>query len=104
MELLKTVDAASVMLFDTRLSEGEIQTFATALAYMLDTLDNAHLHAVFNEDVEPELETPAETRQFLETTLQELVSLLQEHCSDEYLPQRFRKQSIAMAGALQEGR
>ncbi|MFQ5855482.1 MAG: hypothetical protein ACE5LU_07575 [Anaerolineae bacterium] len=103
MELLRSEDVASVILFDIRLSEGEIEAFATAVAYMLDTLDDAHLHAVFNHDGEPDLETPLETRQFLETTLQELMNLIQEHCYVEYLPRRFRERSVAMVDAVQEG-
>ena len=98
MDLLRTEDVASVILFDLRLSEGEIQTFATALAYLLETLDDEQLHAVFNEGEEG-LETPSETRQFLEMTLEELVTLLQAHCHAEYLPPRFRAQRIAAAGA-----
>jgi len=101
MELLRSEDVASVILFDLRLSEGEIQTFATALAYLLENLDNEQLHAVFNEG-EGDLETPSETRQFLEMTLQQLVDLIQEHCHVEYLPLRFRAQSITPAGAVQE--
>ena len=102
MELLRSEDVASVILFDIRLSEGEIETFATALAHMLDNLDDAHLHAAFNHDGEANCETPLETRQFLETTLEELMSLIQEHCYIEYLPPRFRQRSVVMAGAVQE--
>ncbi|MFQ5341706.1 MAG: hypothetical protein ACE5F6_09200 [Anaerolineae bacterium] len=103
MELLRSEDVASVILFDIRLSEGELETFATALAYMLDALDDTHLHALFNHDGVTDSETPLETRQFLETTLEELMSLIQEHCYVEYLPPRFRQRSVAMAGAVQEG-
>lgn len=102
MELRETEDAASVILFDIRLSEGELETFATALAYMLDTLDDTHLHAVFNQDGETQWETPSETREFLEATLQEAMNLIQEHCYTEYLPPRLRKRSVTEVGVVQE--
>lgn len=103
MELLRTEDVASVILFDLRLSEGEIQTLATALAYLFETLDDAHLHAVFNEGGERDLETPFETRQFLEMILQELTDLIQTHCHAEYLPPRFRVRGVPLVRAVQEG-
>ena len=91
MELLKTEDVATVILFDLRLSEGEIQYLATAVNFVLKNLNDEQLHVAFNEEERRALETPSETRKFLESTFHELIELLQDHCRTEFLPRRFRE-------------
>jgi len=90
MDLLHTEDVASVVLFDLRLSEGELQTFADALNYVLETLDVTQIHAVFTDDKSHDLETPEDTREFVQDRFYELMGLIKKYCRAEFLPQRFQ--------------
>ncbi len=92
MELLKTKDAATVILFDLRLSEGELQYFAIALDYLLKNLDDKQLHALFTEPQYQQQIDPSETRGFAEETVRELVTMIRKHCEPRLLPSRFRGQ------------
>ena len=89
MDLLHVQEVASVALFDLRLSEDEMEAFATALSHALQTLDDEDLHKVFADDL-ADLGTPAETREFAQGTYDEVVALLRQYCRPEFLPTRFR--------------
>ena len=83
MNLINTEDVASVILFDLRASEGELQYLAIALNQVLTKLPDEELHAVFtNHDSEI---APDETREFIEDMHQYLVGMLREHSYPEYL-------------------
>lgn len=88
MDLLHTEDEGSVIVFDLRLSEAELQYLAIAVEYILKTLDDTQLNAEFVDDGQPE--TPTEAREFLTETWHELVALLQTYCHPDFLPARFR--------------
>lgn len=83
MNLLNTEDVASVILFDLRASEGELQYLAIALNQMLTKFQDEELHALFSNH-DPEI-APDETREFIEDMHQYLVSMLREHSYSEYL-------------------
>jgi hypothetical protein len=89
MELLHSQDVASVVLFDLRLSEGEVQTVADALKYVLETLDVAQIQTVFTDEKSRDLERPEDTREFVQDMFVELMDLIRMHCRLDLLPQRF---------------
>ena len=76
MNLLKTEDVSSVILFDLCISEGELQFLADSLGYLLKTLDINSLHKVFTDESERTLETPLETKDFAEEMFKELMDLI----------------------------
>lgn len=83
MNLLNTEDVASVILFDLRASEGELQYLAIALNQVLTKFQDEELHTLFSNH-DPEI-APDETREFIEDMHQYLVSMLREHSYPEYL-------------------
>jgi hypothetical protein len=87
MDLLQTEEVATVVLFDLRLSEGDLQYFALAVEYALTHLDDSQLQRYFDAGVEDV--PPSETREILEDRLQQLMSLIQEHCRSDLLDEYF---------------
>lgn len=92
MELLKTEDVATVILFDLRISEGELQQFAIALDFLLKNLDDAELHALMTDPKHRQVTGALETREFVEETVRELVAMIRKYCRPNLLPARFREQ------------
>jgi hypothetical protein len=100
MDLLNVEDVASVMLFDIRISEGELQILADALAYLLESLNKEQLHNVFVDmeeigdrfrDLPPENQpTPDKTEEFVQGVYEELMMLIVDNCRQEFLPNRFK--------------
>lgn len=88
MNLINTQDVASVILFDLRASEGELQYFAIALDHILGKLEDEELHALF-ADNDPTY-AAAETREFLADMFQYLKGILREHCYSDYLMTRLK--------------
>jgi len=76
MELLHTTSVSDIRLFELRISEGELQNMIAALDYILKKLDESQIHAVFTPEGYEGLETPAETREFLEEMLHELSAFM----------------------------
>ena len=99
MDLLRAEDVATVVLFDLRLSEGELEYLAIAAKYLLDNLTDQQLHAVLNDDPSKRKGNPAVTREFLEGRYDEIVALLQEYCRPQFLPKRFRADVESSAAA-----
>ena len=83
MNLLNTEDVASVILFDLRASESELEYLAIALNRVLKLQDD-RLHALFTDN-DPAIPSH-ETREFIEDMYQYLVRTLREHSYPEYLP------------------
>ncbi|MGB0389403.1 MAG: hypothetical protein ACPGWR_31655 [Ardenticatenaceae bacterium] len=90
MNLLNSEDVASVILFDLRASEGELQYISTALNRVLQ-LQDERLHALFTDN-DPGI-PPSETREFIEDMYQYLVRMLREHSYPEYLPTALKVKS-----------
>ena len=90
MNLLNTEDVASVILFDLRASEGELQYLAIALNRVL-RLQDEELDALFTDN-DPAI-PPSETREFIEDMYQYLVRMLREHGYPEYLPTALKAKS-----------
>jgi hypothetical protein len=88
MDIIGTSDAASVILFDIRVSEGEMQYLLIALEHLLRTLSDEELHALFtggHPDVQPE-----ETREFVDDRAHELREAILTYCDPQYLPAYFK--------------
>lgn len=91
MNLINTEDVASMILFDLRASEGELQYLAIALNQVLTKLPDKELHALFTNH-DPDI-APDETREFIEDMHQYLVSMLGEHSYPEYLVPALKSQN-----------
>jgi hypothetical protein len=93
MDLVEAKDYASVIGFTLRVSEGEMETLADVIAYVLRELNDEELFLMFSGDGGPEeqLGEPGEARPFLERMLGELLGMISENCYPQFLPQRFRK-------------
>lgn len=91
MELLRTEDVASVVLFDLRLSESALETFSIALEYLLQTMNAVELHRLFNDEDRRDLETPEQTWEHVSQLQEQLATLVATYCRPEFLPQQFRK-------------
>jgi hypothetical protein len=96
MDLLNIQDMASIVVFTLQISEGELQVIADTLSYLLSNLDNVQLYNVFgdhggNSDSQNLFQEPIEAREFVEDIFKELMTFIQENCSHEFLPERFRQ-------------
>ena len=90
MNLLNTEDVASVILFDLRASQGELQYMAIALNRVLE-LQDEELGCLFTDN-DPAIPA-SETREFIEDMYQYLVRMLREHGYPEYLPTALKAKS-----------
>jgi hypothetical protein len=94
MELLNKQQVASVVLFDLRFSEGEIQYLADSIRYLLENLSDEEMHSVFNDEAGKSLESSKESRLFAEGLYEDLMDLIKAYCKEEYLEKRFKEWKI----------
>lgn len=88
MEVIDTEDASSVILFDLRMSESELEYIATALEYVLKHLSQEDLHRLFDEG-SAAVEV-SDAQEFLEIMLEHATTAIRQYCIPKYLPKRFR--------------
>lgn len=91
MELLRVEDAASISVFELRLSEDALEYFADSMAYVLRVLDDEALHNIFYDERSHSFQSPKETREFSERLYKQLMDLIKTYCKDEFLDDRFRQ-------------
>ena len=90
MDLLKSEDVSSVMVFDIRISESELELLSDALSFLLRTLDDKELNnVVTGEEGGTLMRNLPDTRAFIEDRLGEMMTILVDNCRKEFLPKRF---------------
>jgi len=94
MDLLEANEVATVVLFDIRLSESEVEGLADSLRYVLENLTEEQVSSVFVDEDKRSLGTPAETRSFAERMYKELMDFIKGYCREEFLQSRFKEWRI----------
>lgn len=97
MEVIRTEDASSVIVFDLRMSEGELEYIATALEYVLKHLSQEDLHRLFDE--ESAIVKVSDAQEFLEIMVEQATTAIRQYCIPKYLPKRFRTSVDATASS-----
>jgi hypothetical protein len=94
MRILRTEEIASMVLFEVRLSDSELQTLADAMGYVLHHLNKAEIHKNLLDEDEQGMETPEQTYEFMQARYVELMNAIRAHGDSELLPKRFREWNV----------
>lgn len=94
MDFLGSKEIATVTLFDVRISEGEMQFLADTLNYILQGKTDEELFEIYKLNEVSLMESPEETREFIEDRYNEFMKLIKMHCRTDILPERVKSWQI----------